>query len=552
MHLACISALTVLVHVAPVAAQPSLPVSAAEETVATPADLLGRISPRGLVHGYLDAVAMQDFDRAASYLDLSHLPENQRERRGARLARDLAQVLDRGGWVAPSLQLVLSPDGLSDDGLSADLDRVGGVRVDGETVDVLARRVASGVGRANGETPVWLFASETVAQVPSLLARIRPSWLDRTLPSVLADTSFRGAPAGHWLAIAILALVALAAGRLTMTVLAAGLRRMSARFRNGGGAALLEACLLPAGLIFATILFQVGSILFGTSVVARGLASRSAEIVGWVALAWLLWRIIDAFSRLGTARMAARNRNGAVSVVGLARRAAKAALVAVAVIAALDALNVDVTTGLAALGIGGLALALGAQKTIENFVGSLTLVVDQPIRVGDFCRFGDTLGTVEEIGMRSTQVRTLSRTVVTIPNGEFASMQIENYARRERFLFNPVLGLRYETSPGQIRRLLAQLRALLEDHPKVDSDPARVRFTGFGADNLAVEVFAYVHATDWNGYLAVQEDLNLAVMDIFAAEGIDFAFPSQTVYLARDAKAAARPTAVASIDREAA
>lgn len=118
-------------------------------------------------------------------------------------------------------------------------------------------------------------------------------------------------------------------------------------------------------------------------------------------------------------------------------------------------------------------------------------------------------------------------------------MEIENVAARKRFLFHSLLGIRYETSPEDIRRLPAHLRALLDDHPKVDPDPARVRFIAFAADNLRIEIFAYVHALDWNGFLAVQEELNLAMMDIFANLGIDFAFPSQAIYLSRDARSSA-------------
>lgn len=167
-------------------------------------------------------------------------------------------------------------------------------------------------------------------------------------------------------------------------------------------------------------------------------------------------------------------------------------------------------------------------------MGSVTLVADQPVRVGDFCKVGDTVGTVEQIGMRSTRIRTNDRTIVTIPNGEFSSLKIENYAHRDRFWFHPILTLRYETTPDQIRFLLVQLRSVLISHPKVDPDPARVRFIELGAHSLNIEIFAYIHASDYSGFLEIKEDLFLRMMDVVEASGTGFAFPSQTLYVARD------------------
>jgi MscS family membrane protein len=141
---------------------------------------------------------------------------------------------------------------------------------------------------------------------------------------------------------------------------------------------------------------------------------------------------------------------------------------------------------------------------------------------------------VEQIGMLSTRIRTLARTIVTVPNRELSSLQIENYALRDRFWFHPTFGLRFETTPDQLRYLLVELRAVLYAHPKVDPDPARIRFTEIGADSLKLEVFAYVKAIDFDQFLEVQEDLYLRMMDVIEASGTGFAFPSQTLYVARD------------------
>jgi MscS family membrane protein len=162
------------------------------------------------------------------------------------------------------------------------------------------------------------------------------------------------------------------------------------------------------------------------------------------------------------------------------------------------------------------------------------------VRVGDFCRFGDKVGTVEEIGLRSTRIRTLDRTVVTVPNADFSGLQIENFARRDQIRLHTTLGLRYETTPEQLRLLLARLRELLLSHPKIDPDPARVRFVGFGAYSLDLEIFAYARTTDWDEFLRIREELYLRMMDLVAEAGSSFAFPSQISYFGGDAALAAQ------------
>jgi MscS family membrane protein len=220
--------------------------------------------------------------------------------------------------------------------------------------------------------------------------------------------------------------------------------------------------------------------------------------------------------------------------VPLGRKTLKAVIGGLALLAALDSFGFDVTALIAGLGVGGLAFALAAQKTLENLFGGATLLADRPVRVGDFCRFGDQLGVVEEIGMRSTRIRTLSRTLIAVPNAEFSSLQLENFAARDKILFKPRLGLRYETTPDQLRYVLVEVRRMLYAHPKIDDDPARVRFVNFGDFSLDLDIWAYVLATDFNEYLEIAEDLNLRIMDIVSESGTGFAFPSSTTYLAQD------------------
>ncbi|MDJ0970656.1 MAG: mechanosensitive ion channel [Kiloniellales bacterium] len=204
------------------------------------------------------------------------------------------------------------------------------------------------------------------------------------------------------------------------------------------------------------------------------------------------------------------------------------------VIKGIQGLGADLLPLLAGLGVGGLAVALAAQKTIANFIGSLIIFANRPVRVGDFCRYGDRIGTVEQIGLISTRIRSLERTVVTVPNAEFSEMKLENFALRDERLLRTTLQLRYETTADQMRYILAKLRELLIGHPSVTPEPARVRFVGYGAYSKDVEIFAYLRCQDQNTFLAMQEDVLLRMEDIVNEAGSGFALPSQTAYLGRD------------------
>jgi MscS family membrane protein len=218
----------------------------------------------------------------------------------------------------------------------------------------------------------------------------------------------------------------------------------------------------------------------------------------------------------------------------LGERLIKALVVVVAMLAILGTLGFNLTTVLAGLGIGGIAIAFAAQKTLENLFGGISVLADEVIRVGDTCRFGDRVGTVEDISLRSTRIRTTERTELSIPNGVLAAMNVENLTRRDKILFNPTLGIRCETSPDQLRFLLAELRRMLYEHSRIEHETARIRFAGFDSSALNLEVFTYVLTRDYAEFTAIREDLLLRILEIVDRSGSGFAFPSSTVYMARD------------------
>ena len=491
---------------------PKLPAPAA----ATP-DPLGRDTPSGMVSGFLDAAAARNYELAAQYFNL---PQNEAYL-GVRRARQLQRVLDRGGYVYSRLGLSSDPAGEQSDGLP-DQDVFGSVRTEAGNVNLIAERVPA----PNGTGKIWLVSARTVGELEVMSDTVVASLLDETLPRSLRRTRLFGVPVGHWLAIGVLAVASYGvAWLLTWLANFIILRTRVVRFAGERFQRALTASLLPIRVLLATWILWSALILIGVSIVARQHMSRGLEIFGWIALAWIAWRIVDALTEYAIERVTYRGRISMLSAIAFARRSLKIAIVTLAAIAALDALGFNVTTGLAALGIGGIAIALGAQKTMENFVGSLTLIADQPVRVGDVCKFGDTVGTVEDIGMRSTRVRTPGRTVVSIPNGQFASIQIENYTRRDKFWINPVLELRYETTAAQIRQIIEGIRDILLKSPDIYDDPARVRLIAFTQNALRIEVFAYAKVTDLDSFLKTQEAIFLGILEVVEKAGATFASP---------------------------
>lgn len=358
--------------------------------------------------------------------------------------------------------------------------------------------------------------------------------MDTLLPPPLVEIRFLEIALWQWIGLLLLVPLAWALSWTVAALVAHAARPLVQRSRTTLDEKLLASMLAPLRL-------GVALLVFGTAVLALRLPAPAVALVAAfdsalavVVLAWATLRLVDVSASVAMEALVARGRAAAVSVVPLGSKAAKIAILGFALLAILQNVGINVTGLLAGLGIGGLAVALAAQKTVENLFGGVTLIVDQPVRVGDFCRFGDRIGTVEEIGLRSTRVRTLDRTVVSIPNSQFAAEQLENFSRRDLIWLHTTIGLRYETTPDQLRWILLEIRTMLYAHPKVHPDPARIRFVGFGAYSLDCEIFAYVLTADYGEFLAIQEDIFLRIMDIVATSGSGFAFPSQTAYLASD------------------
>jgi len=493
-----------------VAAAPALAQTGSVEEVSDP---LGRLSPRGAVRGFQRAARYENWSQAAQYLDLG--PRPQVEGLDApQLATRLSEILDRKLWV-PIPTLSDAPEGRAQDGLPEDYDALGTIPTPEGPVELRLRRGAGGL---------WRFSPDSVARIPELYAALGTAPVERLLPAVFTTTRFLGLELAHWLEIAGLLLVASLLAYLVTPLLVRLLRPLTG-LRKGEHHVLRDAH-GPLRLLLGLSLFVWGASWLGLP--ARVLWTlRAVEIVLWITGAtWLAHRLLDIWSRRLGERMARMGRHSAITMLPLARKAAKIVVVLIAVVTVLQTFGVNVTAVVAGLGIGGIAVALAAQKTVENLFGGVSLIVDQPMRVGDVVKTGEVMGTVEEIGLRSTRLRTNDRTVVSIPNGQLSTQNIENFSRRDKMWLRLVVAVRPDISTDKLREVVTGVQRLLAEHPRLERG-ARVRLIGFGQQSFDVEVVGTVATTSFDELLVVREDVLLRIVDLLRASGTGLALPAQ-------------------------
>ena len=483
-----------------------------------PDDEYDRGVPRTSLAGYIRAAKRDDFERAAAYLDLRNLPAGLRPADGPELAKQLAIIFERALWIDMDT-LSTDPEGHSGDGLPASRDLVGRVPVGERKFDILLQRVPRGDG-----VRIWKFSSKSVANIPAMYDQYGYGPVGEQLSKYLPSPPFLGLELWQWVFLILIAFTVAALSFPVVRLSSWLIRRKGfalggviARFINGPVHVLL--------VVFITRAFKDA-----IQPSLEAMALFKANTIPTIVTVWAIIRLTHLLNDYWSLELQQRNREHATVLLRHILTTFNIFVVIIAVLVWLDNIGFSVTTILAGLGIGGIAIALATQKTIEHFIGAVTLYLAAPVKVGDFCRFGDKIGTVEEIGLRSTQVRTLEQTVISVPTGDFAGMQLENFAVRQRFRFAPRIRLRVDTSADQIRFILLELQKLLYAHAKVNDSPLRVRFVGFGVDALNIDIHSYIETTEYDEYLAIAEDLNLRIMGIISTSGTEIAIPTSIEY----------------------
>jgi MscS family membrane protein len=361
------------------------------------------------------------------------------------------------------------------------------------------------------------------------------------MPAWLTRDTIGGLLVWQLAALPVLLVVALGLGALAGRAMRAGAAAAARRTANTWDDALLARTSAPVTVALTLLFWALLLPLADLPPAAAAILARLARGVLLLAVFWAAWRAVDVGRHAALQSQWAARVVSSRALVPLGARVAKALLLIIGAIALLSLMGYPVGSLIAGLGIGGLAVALAAQKTVENLFGAFSIGVDQPFREGDFVKVEDFVGTVEAIGLRSTRFRTLDRTVVSIPNGKLAEMRLESFTERDRMRLAAVIGLVYGTTAAQLRDVLAGLEAVLRAHPRIWSDAVVVKFREFGASSLDVEIMAWFQTADWGEFQAIRQEILIAFMDVVERAGTSFAFPTRTIHLAAGASHGSAP-----------
>src|SRR5579885_28810 len=500
----------------------TLHLTGSKAAATTPSDPFGRTSPRSAVYNFLQACHKETLPRAAQYLDLSRIPKSDRATEGLQLARDLCILINRD----PQFELINlsnAPDGSLDDGLPEDEDLLDVFHVNGETVPLYLRR-------ENVEgNQVWLVSADSVARLPQLSALTAETPFEKHLPAPLIKIRFIGTPL--WICIVLVA-IAVILGTLSRA-LSRAVIAMVKQFVQRGAKSLqiyrLENFVEPLRLLLSLAVFRIALEFFAPSALLRQYLLYAITLLVTIGVASFVMRLADVISDRILSRLDPKERALSYSVFRVSVRFIKICIFCTAVLFLLHQWGYRIDAILAGLGVGGLAVALAAQKTIENLFGGISVISDRPDKDGDVCKFGDHTGTVLHIGLRSTRIQTADRTIISIPNSQFSSMPLENVSRRDKFLFHPVLNLRRDTTSEQLLKVLSGIGAILKGNEKVETGEIPVRFIGVGPYSLDVEVVAYVRTVNGDEFLALQQELLLRMLRAVEEAGTALAVPVQEV-----------------------
>ena len=442
-------------------------------------------------------------------------------RRGAeareKLAIQLKEVLDARGLFVPTGELSTDEDYTNDDGLHQ-------VILHPSLPQVYLER--AGDGR-------WLYSRSTVGHIPDLYAEtFSPLMLQlqEQLPPVFMKRVM-GLQLWQYLYFVLLVLASMGVGRLSNLLLTKQVIRIATRLELAADLTLLRRIRGPLTWFAAGLVFKLGLADLKLGVSASFFLNVAATSLLSLSLVIIINRVLDVVADLFEKRAEKTDSKLDDQVIPLLSRAAKTGVWVLGVVFILQNLGVEVTALLAGVSVGGVAVALAAQDTIGNLFGSLTIFTDRPFQIGDWVIIdGKTEGVVEEVGFRSTRIRTFGKSVITVPNAKVANSAVDNMGQRNLRRLKLDIGLRYDTSPAKIRTFLDRVRARLAATEAIHQPGTQVRLINFGDSALEVMLYTFLDVPDWDAELEVKQELLLSIMEIAEELGIGFAFPSVSIY----------------------
>ena len=483
-------------------------------------DNLGRDTPRSSFIGFLLLTEQFDYKGAADYLDMRNLPRSTREFSGEELARQLDFVIKRGMKIDID-HLSKKVTGQVVDGLPDYRDELGRLVADDEEQLLLMQRVPG-----LDDNFIWKVSNASIALVPDLYEFFSyPDWVENIRERIPTDSSFLGIETFKWVIVLGVAVISAP----LFWLLGFSLSWLFSKPGDPLHRQLRRLFTLPLSILGVMLL--TGNVLKELGLGATAQAFVEARTLMTMVVVWLVFSLIDLARAKRREAFIAQGRSDAHILGRPMANALKLMTVLVATLIWLSNTGIDITTVLAGLGVGGVALALALQKPIEDLLGAVSIYSQQPMITGDLCKYGGILGRIEEIGLRTTRIRTLNNTLVSVPNCLIAHGAIENYSAREKMLYHPELPLRYDTSREQMQTIIDEIHQMASSHDGVISKSVRIRFTEFSENSMIIKARIYINTDDFSTYLQIVTELNMSIMKVVQDNGAHFAQGAKTVML---------------------
>ena len=516
----------------PVLAQESPPAeeraSAAEAQEEEEGDILGRDTPLGSLVGFIKAAEAFDWTLAARYLDLRYLPGEASRLEPEVLAEQFYFILQRRQLKVDAEQISDQPEGNLLEDLPDFRDELAQVQTRDGVVTLYLQQVPARDGRF-----VWKVSNATMQLVPELYDEFSyPDWVETIRQSLPQDVAFLGIELFKWVIIL---------GYLVIvTPLVLGVAYLLARLLSSPRSPVWKEVrsLLMGPATGLVIVWFLTDLIYELGVGATTARLMRSHTMSTFFTVWFIWSAVDIWRARRRHKYQLQGRSDAAVLGRPIANAIKLVTVLIGLLVWLANAGVDISALLAGLGIGGIAVALALQKPIEDLFGAISIYTQQPVSTGDFCRYGDSSGTVEEIGLRTTRIRTLSNTLVHVPNAQLSTGVIENLTARTKIMYQPDLPLRYDTSREQLKTVLAAIQEQLVENPRVENETIRVRLREFSPDAIIVRIRMYALTRDIDTYLEIVEEVNLDIMKIMDDHQVRFSQGAQTLFIKGDPAAA--------------